>query len=212
MQGCKRKESAAILTAMSQLEPIIAPAVEAAGYRLVRLRLMGDKRKTLQIMAERADGLMDVDDCTKLSRALSEFLDTQDVIDGGYLLEVSSPGIDRPLVRRSDFDRYAGNVAHVEMATLIDGRRRFRGLLLGTDGGSARIRVDRADDSTTDVLLPIDAMSEARLVLTDALIAESLRRSKHGDRTDAETTDALNQDQRMSQTQGRLTNGDRKRQ
>jgi ribosome maturation factor RimP len=195
----------------ARVASIVEPILAGLGYRLVRVRVSAFAGCTVQIMAERPDGTLTIEDCEAASRALSPVLDVNDPIEGAYRLEISSPGIDRPLVRRSDFDRYAGHVAHVEMATLIDGRRRFRGQLLGTDGGNARIRIDGADDST-DVLLPIDAMSEARLVLTDALITESLRRSKHGDRTDAETTDALDQDQRMSQTQGRLTNGDRKRQ
>jgi ribosome maturation factor RimP len=154
---------------------------------------------------------MAIEDCEVASRALSPVLDVTDPIETAYRLEISSPGIDRPLVRRSDFDRYAGHVAHVEMAAPIDGRRRFRGQLLGTDGDNARIRVDGSDGGA-DALLPIDEMSEARLVLTDALIAESLRRSKHGDRSNRERNDALDPDQHMSQTQGRLTNGDRKRQ
>jgi len=159
---------------MSQLEPIIAPAVEAAGYRLVRLRLMGDKRKTLQIMAERADGLMDVDDCTKLSRALSEFLDTQDVIDGGYLLEVSSPGIDRPLTRITDFSRWSGHDARLELvAPDAAGRKRFRGKLLGLEGNDVVMEVDGARQR-----FPHRAIAEAKLVLTDALIQEDLKARK----------------------------------
>jgi len=116
-----------------------------------------------------------------VSRALSPVFDVTDPVEGAYRLEISSPGIDRPLVRRSDFDRYAGHAAHIEMTALIDGRKRFRGQLLGTEGDSARIRIADAGDGT-DVLLPIEEMSEARLLLTDALISESLRRSKHGDR------------------------------
>ena len=117
---------------MSHLEPIIAPVVEAAGYRLVRLRLIGTKRKTLQVMAERADGLMDVEDCARLSRALSEFLDAEDPIEGEYVLEVSSPGIDRPLTRITDFARWAGHEAKLELTAPDEtGSRRFKGLLLG---------------------------------------------------------------------------------
>jgi ribosome maturation factor RimP len=133
-------------------------------------------------MAERPDGALSIEDCEAASRALSPVLDVADPIETAYRLEVSSPGIDRPLVRRSDFDRYAGHVAHVEMTVPIDGRRRFRGQLLGTDGDSARIRVNDATPDGTDVLLPINDMMEAKLVLTDELIAEALRRSKHGER------------------------------
>src|SRR5246127_3135501 len=110
---------------MSQLEPIIAPLVEAAGYRLVRLRLIGGKRKTLQVMAERPDGSMNVDDCARLSRALSEFLDKEDPIEGEYVLEVSSPGIDRPLTRIGDFGKWVGHEVRIEIAYPVDGRRRF---------------------------------------------------------------------------------------
>jgi ribosome maturation factor RimP len=190
---------------------IVEPVLAGLGYRLVRVRISAFAGCTVQIMAERPDGTMAIEDCEVASRALSPVLDVTDPIETAYRLEISSPGIDRPLVRRSDFDRYAGHVAHVEMAAPIDGRRRFRGQLLGTDGDNARIRVDGSDGSA-DALLPIDEMSEARLVLTDALIAESLRRSKHGDRSNRERNDALDPDQHMSQTQGRLTNGDRKRQ
>jgi ribosome maturation factor RimP len=190
---------------------IVEPVLAGLGYRLVRVRISGFAGCTVQIMAERPDGTMRIEDCEAASRALSPVLDVTDPIETAYQLEISSPGIDRPLVRHSDFDRYAGHVVHVEMAAPIDGRRRFRGQLLGTTGDSARIRVDGSDNGA-DILLPIGDMSEARLVLTDALIAESLRRSKHGNRNDSEHTEALDHDQHMSQTQGRLTNGDRKRQ
>ena len=196
----------------ARVASIVEPVLAGLGYRLVRVRISAFAGCTVQIMAERPDGTMAIEDCEAVSRALSPVLDVNDPVEGAYRLEISSPGIDRPLVRRSDFDRYAGHVAHVEMAALIDGRRRFRGQLLGTDGDNARIRPDGSSDSA-DVLLPINDMSEARLVLTDALIAESLRRSKHGARTDREHDDTLDHDdQHMSQTQGRLTNGDRKRQ
>jgi ribosome maturation factor RimP len=160
---------------------IAEPVLAGMGYRLVRVRVSGMAGCTVQIMAERPDGTMSVGDCEAVSRALSPVLDVADPIEGAYRLEISSPGIDRPLVRRSDFDRYAGHAAHIEMTALIDGRKRFRGQLLGTDGDNARIRIADADGGT-DVLLPINDMSEARLLLTDALISESLRRSKHGDR------------------------------
>jgi ribosome maturation factor RimP len=117
-------------------------------------------------MAERPDGSMTIDDCEALSRALSPVLDVADPIDRAYRLEISSPGIDRPLVRRSDFDRYAGSTAKVEMAVAIEGRRRFRGHLLGTEGAQARLRRDdAAAGEASDVLLPIEEMAEARLTL-----------------------------------------------
>jgi ribosome maturation factor RimP len=137
----------------------------------------------VQIMAERPDGTMAVEDCEAVSRALSPALDVADPIETAYRLEISSPGIDRPLVRRSDFERYAGHVAKVEMNIAVDGRRRFRGVLLGADGDRAQLRRDdAAAGEAADVLLPIEDMMEAKLVLTDALVTESLRRSKHAAR------------------------------
>jgi ribosome maturation factor RimP len=150
------------------------PVLAGLGYRLVRVRISGFAGCTVQIMAERRDGTMSIDDCEAASRALSPVFDVADLIEGSYRLEISSPGIDRPLVRRSDFNRYAGHVAQIEMQVPIDGRKRFRGELHGTAGECARIRCEE----TNDILLRIDDMAEARLVLTDALVAESLRKSK----------------------------------
>ena len=162
---------------------IAAPALAALGYRLVRVRISGAAGQTVQIMAERPDGTMTIEDCELASRTLSPVLDVADPIEGPYRLEISSPGIDRPLVRRSDFDRYVGHVAHVEMLVLVNGRRRFRGELAGTDGDCVRLRrSDAAAGEPLEVLLRIDDIMEARLVLTDALIAESLRRSKQEER------------------------------
>ena len=165
----------------ARVAALVEPVLAALGYRLVRIRISAYAGCTVQIMAERPDGTMSIEDCEAASRALSPVLDIADPIESAYRLEISSPGIDRPLVRRSDFDRYAGHVAHVEMTVPIDGRRRFRGQLLGTEGDAVRIRRSDAADGTDDVL-PIDDMMEAKLVLTDALISESLRRSKHGNR------------------------------
>jgi ribosome maturation factor RimP len=156
---------------MSHLEPIIEPAVEAAGYRLVRLRLMGGKTKTLQIMAERPDGTMNVNDCARLSRALSEFFEAEDAIEGDYHLEVSSPGIDRPLTRQSDFARWSGHEAKIELNAPDEaGRRRFKGLLLGLDGNDVLMDVEGAR-----LKFPFRSLTEAKLVLTDKLIAEDLK-------------------------------------
>src|SRR5579883_2597723 len=162
----------------ARVASIVEPVLASLGYRLVRVRITGFAGCTVQIMAEGPDGSMTIEDCETVSRALSPVLDVADPIEGSYRLEISSPGIDRPLVRRTDFDRYAGHLAYVEMAAPIEGRRRFRGELLGTAGECARLRLDERGE---EVLLPLDDMLEARLVLTDALIAESLRRSKHGD-------------------------------
>jgi ribosome maturation factor RimP len=144
--------------------------VEAAGFKLVRLRIMGGKRKTLQVMAERADGTMNVEDCAGLSRALSEFLEQEDVVEGDYLLEVSSPGIDRPLTRISDFARWSGHEAKIELAAPLDGRKRFNGLLLGLDGSDVVIECQGRR-----LVFPFRAIAEAKLVLTDKLIAEDLK-------------------------------------
>ena len=168
----------------ARVATIVEPVLAGLGYRLVRVRISAFAGCTLQIMAERPDGTMTIDDCEAASRALSPVLDVTDPIESSYRLEISSPGIDRPLVRRSDFDRYAGHTAHIEMAAPLDGRRRFRGTLIGTAGDAVRIRLAEAAPDQANVLLPVDEMTEARLVLTDALISESLRRSKHGERTD----------------------------
>jgi ribosome maturation factor RimP len=165
----------------ARVAALAEPVLAELGYRLVRVRVSGSAGCTVQIMAERPDGTMAIEDCEATSRALSPVLDVADLIDGPYRLEISSPGIDRPLVRRSDFERYAGHLAHVEMLTPIDGRKRFRGELLGTDGDFARFRCSDSAGENREVSLRMDDMSEARLVLTDALISESLRRSKHGE-------------------------------
>ena len=165
------QRTVSILGAMSQLEPIIAPAVEAAGYRLVRLRLLGGNRKTLQVMAERVDGQMDVEDCARLSRALSNLLEHEDAIEGEYVLEVSSPGIDRPLTRLMDFARWAGHEVRLELkAPDATGRKRFRGMLLGLDGNNIVIEVE-----AQRLTFPFAGIADAKLVLTDKLIEEDLR-------------------------------------
>ena len=165
--------------AAARVAAIASPVVESLGYRLVRVRVSGLAGCTVQIMAERPDGTMLIEDCEAVSRALSPVFDVEEPVDRAYRLEVSSPGIDRPLVRRSDFDRYAGNVVKVEMAVPVAGRKRFRGVLLGADGDAARIRrEDVAAEEEAEVQLPIADMAEAKLVLTDALVAESLRRGK----------------------------------
>jgi ribosome maturation factor RimP len=199
----------------ARVAAIAEPVLAGLGYRLVRVRISGFAGCTVQIMAERPDGSLSIEDCEAASRALSPVLDVADPIEGAYRLEISSPGIDRPLVRHSDFDRYAGHVAQVEMTAPIDGRRRFRGQLLGTEGDTVRIRRSDAAADGVDVLLRIDEMMEAKLVLTDALISESLRRSKRGEREtrrpgngghalqqSERRNTALDQDQPMSQLKG----------
>ena len=174
----------------ARVAAIAEPVIAGLGYRLVRVRISGLEGCTVQIMAERADGSMTVEDCEAVSRALSPVLDVADPIDRAYRLEISSPGIDRPLVRRSDFDRYAGHIVKVETALPIAGRRRFHGLLLGTAGDTARIRRDdAAPGEEAEVAIAIEEMSEARLVLTDALVTAALRRGKAAEREAKERLD-----------------------
>src|SRR6266566_3243071 len=193
----------------ARVAAISEPVLDGIGYRLVRVKISGESGCTVQIMAERPDGTMTVEDCEAVSRALSPVLDVADPIDRPYRLEVSSPGMDRPLVRRSDFVRFAGHLLKVEMMVARDGRRRFRGLLLGVEGDAVRIRRnDSAPGESHEVLLPIEEMAEAKLVLTDALIAESLRRGKAAERA-ARRQRAQDGDRRA---QGRQTSEARPRQ
>jgi ribosome maturation factor RimP len=167
----------------ARVATIAEPVIEQLGYRLVRVKVSGADGCTVQIMVERPDGTMVVEDCETVSRALSPVFDVADPIDKAYRLEVSSPGIDRPLVRKSDFDRYAGHLVKIETEIPIDGRKRFRGLLIGTEGEAARIRQDDAEaGEAAEILLPIEEMSEAKLVLTDELVTEALRRGKSAER------------------------------
>jgi ribosome maturation factor RimP len=162
----------------ARIAAIAGPVLEDLGFRLVRVRILGVSGCTVQIMAERMDGTMTIDDCELASRTLSPVLDAEDPIDRHYRLEISSPGIDRPLVRRSDFARFAGHVVKVEMKVAIEGRRRFRGMLLGFDGDAVRIRLDATPGAPTEILLRIEEMAEAKLVLTDALVAAAFKRSE----------------------------------
>jgi ribosome maturation factor RimP len=181
----------------ARVAALAAPVLAELGYRLVRVRVSGTLGMTVQIMAERPDGSMLIEDCEAASRALSPVFDAEDPIDREYRLEISSPGIDRPLVRRSDFERYAGHEAKIEMAVARDGRKRFRGILLGTEGEAARLRrKDTAAGEEADVLLPIPDMAEARLVLTDELIRESLRRGKTQERGEHRHDDDADSDDR----------------
>jgi ribosome maturation factor RimP len=174
----------------ARVAAIAAPVLTGMGYRLVRVRVSAAQSCTVQIMAERPDGTMGIEECEAASRALSPVFDVEDPIDREYRLEVSSPGIDRPLVRRSDFERYAGHEAKIEMTFAQDGRKRFRGILTGVEGEAAKLRrKDAAEGEPVDVALPISEMAEARLVLTDELIRESLRRGKSQARNGARNAD-----------------------
>jgi ribosome maturation factor RimP len=158
-----------------KIETMIAPSLEAMGYRVVRVAMTGGRRATLQIMAERSDEqAMTVDDCADISRTVSALLDVADPITGAYTLEVSSPGIDRPLVRREDFARFAGFEAKIEMSELVAGRRRFRGKLLGVEGEAVQILVEG-----DTIALPLAQVTRAKLVLTDELIAANRPGAQH---------------------------------
>jgi len=167
----------------ARVSAVAAPVLQQLGYRLVRIKISGEAGCTVQIMAERPDGTMLIDDCEAVSRALSPVLDIADPIDRAYRLEISSPGIDRPLVRRTDLERYSGHLVKIEMAVAHQGRKRFRGLLAGVEGDKVRIRRDDAPaGEEADVLLTMEDIGEARLVLTDELVAESMRRGKAAER------------------------------
>jgi ribosome maturation factor RimP len=161
---------------------IAAPVLRDLGYRLVRVKISSGSGATVQIMAERPGGAMSIEDCERASQALSPVFDVDEPVSQAYRLEISSPGIDRPLTRESDFARAIGCEARVEMAAPIDGRKRFRGRLIsvasGPDGPAARMALAADDGGESEVELPIRAMAEARLVLTDELIRAALRREK----------------------------------
>lgn len=156
---------------------LLRPSAEGIGFEIVRIRFGLQDGHTLQIMAERADGSMSVEDCEELSRTLSAVLDVEDPIPGEYNLEISSPGIDRPLTRPKDFERWKGFDVKIELAEPIEGRKRFRGTLQGVEGGEVLVECDIEGYSEPQVLgLPFEKLSEAKLVMSDDLIRESLKR------------------------------------
>jgi ribosome maturation factor RimP len=163
----------------ARIAGIVRPVLAASGFRLVRVRLTGQNGLTLQIMAEREDGSMDVEGCEEASRAVSPALDVEDPIDKAYHLEISSPGIDRPLVRKGDFAAAIGHLAKLETTVPVEERRRFRGIILGADDESVIIERDQAAyGEGPNVKVPFDVLAEAKLILTDELIREALRRDK----------------------------------
>ena len=165
-------------TAMDRrLAEIIRPTVEGMGFELIRIRLMGGQTRVLQIMADRPEGGIEVDECGDISVAVSAVLDVEDPIEDNYVLEVSSPGIDRPLTRLKDFDIWKGWEARIETSELIDGRRRFKGMLAGVEGDEVLITLDEGKEEVT-IGLQFDWLSDAKLILTDELIAEMLRQRK----------------------------------
>jgi ribosome maturation factor RimP len=161
----------------ARVAAVVEPVIGDLGFRLVRIKVTAQNGCTVQIMAEREDGTMSVADCESVSRAVSPVLDLEDPIGRAYYLEVSSPGIDRPLVRAGDFHRWAGYDAKIEMAVPVAGRKRFRGIVRGAEGGEAVIAVPDAKEGEEPLVrLPLSDIGEARLVLTDELVRESLRR------------------------------------
>ena len=160
-----------------RLAAIVGPVIEGLGFELVRIRLMGGKTRILQIMADRPEGGIEVDDCAAISTAVSAVLDVEDPIEENYVLEVSSPGIDRPLPRLKDFEMWVDYEARIETTELIDGRRRFKGTLQGTEGDEVLIEIEEGGEALT-IGLKFDWLSDAKLILTDDLIAEMLRQRK----------------------------------
>ena len=169
-----------------RLADIIIPVIEDMGFELVRVRLMSGSQTTLQVMADKNGGGIEVDDLAEISTAISAVLDVEDPIIEAYTLEVSSPGIDRPLTRLADFDTFEGYEARLETSELIDGRRRFKGTLAGTDGQDVLINIDEGT-----IGLNFDWLSEAKLILTDELITQMLRQRKTADTLNEERFDDI---------------------
>jgi ribosome maturation factor RimP len=167
----------------NRLETLIAPLADALGYVLVRVRLSGSSPPTLQVMAERPDGTMDVDDCAKLSRSISDAFEKEDPIEGEYVLEVSSPGIDRPLTRRRDYEDYSGHVAKLDLKFPLDGRKRVKGILRGLRGEDVLVETDLGAGKTPgELAVPYLSIGEAKLLLTDELIQLDLKRRKQAEK------------------------------
>jgi len=191
----------------AEIAALVEPVLEDMGFRLVRVVMSRRDGGTIQIMADKAGGAINVDDCASISRRISPLLDAHDPIEGRYFLEVSSPGIDRILVRPSDFEDWAGFEAKVELKELIDGRRRFRGILEGYENGEMLLQVQLDEKSEPQTIgLPITLIHEAKLVLTDELIRASLAKAKaagkwaeggeieHQDLEDSELNDGADRD------------------
>ncbi|MFT3732791.1 MAG: ribosome maturation factor RimP [Hyphomicrobium sp.] len=163
----------------ADIAAIVEPVLGDLGFRLVRVKIQGDGRdRIVQLMAERPDGSITVDDCETISKGVSPVLDVADPISGAYRLEVSSPGIDRPLVRPSDFEDWSGHEAKIELKEPIDGRKRFKGVLEGFEDGEIRIKADTGEHGIQHLGLPVHLISDAKLVLTDELVREALQRAK----------------------------------
>lgn len=178
-------------TSMDQrIAAIVAPVIEDLGYELVRLRLMGGETATLQIMADKPEGGIEVDDCARISTELSAILDVEDPISAEYVLEVSSPGIDRPLTRLKDFDIWSGYEAKIETSEPIDGQKRFKGQIAGSQDNEVLIEIDRPGGPVT-IGLTFDLLADAKLVLTDELVRETLRQRKDAGQIDQAQYDEI---------------------
>ena len=158
-----------------RISTTVRPMIESMGFDLVRVKIAGGRKKTVQIMAERPDGSIDIDDCAEISRAVSTLLDVEDLMASEYMLEVSSPGLDRPLVRREDFKRFEGHLAKVKMDLPIDGRKNFVGRLVGLESDNIRLELENGKGGAETVCLPFASVADAQLVLTDDLIETVLK-------------------------------------
>jgi ribosome maturation factor RimP len=167
----------------ARVSDLVEPVLESMGYRLVLVRLMGGSDAILEIMAERADGTMAVEDCEAVSHAVSPLLDVHDPVEGSYRLQISSPGIDRPLVRGADFERWVGYEAKIELKEMVSGRKRFRGPIEGFADGEARIEIEVPEAGSQVIGLPLALIESAKLVLTDELVRATLRRAKEHEKT-----------------------------
>ncbi len=183
-----------------RLADIIGPVIEGMGFELVRVRLMGGKTRILQIMADKAEGGIDVDECGQISTAVSAVLDVEDPIEDNYVLEVSSPGIDRPLTRLKDFEVWKGWEARVETSELIDGRRRFKGTLAGTESDEILIEIEEGGETLT-IGLKFEWLSDAKLILTEDLITEMLRQRK-AQGVDPDKFDSIEDETETEDTEG----------
>ncbi|WP_224816511.1 ribosome maturation factor RimP [Hasllibacter sp. MH4015] len=172
-----------------RMAEILVPVIENLGFEVVRIRVMGGKTNTLQVMAERPDGGIEVDECAQISNAISVVLDVEDPLEDAYALEVSSPGIDRPLTRLKDFETFEGYEAKIETTDVIDGRRRFKGVLAGVDGDDVLLNIEEGT-----VGLNFDWLSDAKLVLTDELIKEMLKQRKDAGIIDETQFDEIEED------------------
>lgn len=183
-----------------RLADIVGPVIEDLGFELVRIRLMGGRTSILQIMADRPEGGIEIDDCAKISTAVSAVLDVEDPVEENYTLEVSSPGIDRPLTRVKDFQMWKGWEARIETTELIDGRRRFKGTLQGVENEEILIEIEEGGEAVT-IGLQFDWLSDAKLILTEELIAEMLRQKKASGNAETGDVDASQFDE-VEETDG----------